>query len=204
MCKFCGTIAIMRFGVPHTGESVYLKLGPVAQKTLLLLAGGVRLSLTRRPDAYFRILKDIAKEWKKINHRSLRRSIGNLYQSKLINYKENSDGTVTMTLTADGKRRLIHCKVNELKITKPEKWDGIWRMVLFDIPEKQKRGRNALAVKLKELGFYPMQKSVFVHPYECKEVIDFVTELYELAPFVRFIRTTDIDIALHLKHRFGV
>ncbi len=183
---------------------VYQKLGPVAQKILLLLAGGVRLSLTRRPDAYFRIVRDIAKEWGKINHRSLRKSIKKLYQSKLISCQESRDGIVTMMLTAHGGKRILRYKANDIHIKKPAKWDGVWRIVMFDIPEKHKRGRDALSLKLKELGLYPMQKSVFAHPYECKDEIDFIVELFDLAPYVRFIRTKDIDIAFHLKRHFGV
>ena len=59
-----------------------------------------------------------------------------------------------------------------------------------------------IAEKLKELGFYPMQKSVFIHPHECKDEIDFITELFELSPYVRFLRVKDIDIELHLKDIF--
>lgn len=179
-------------------------LGPVAQKTLLLLAGGVRLSLTRRPDAYFRVLKDIAKEWRNINHRGLRSAVRHLYQSKLIDCKENADGTMTLTLTADGKQRALRYSIEDMRIAKPLRWDGVWRIVMFDIPEKHKQGRDALTRKLKKLGLQPMQKSVFVYPYECKDEIDFIVELFELAPYVRFIRTQDIDIALHLKRHFGV
>ena len=75
-------------------------------------------------------------------------------------------------------------------------------MVVFDIPENKNRGRKALAAKLKELNFYPMQKSVFIHPYECKDEIDFITELFELAPYVRFLRVKDVDIELDLKNKF--
>lgn len=188
----------------HTEKNAHIKLGPVAQKILLLLAGGIRLSLTRRPDIYFRIAKDIAKEWGEINRRSLQKSIKKLYQSKLISYKEHTDGTVIMTLTANGEKRTLRYRANDICIKKPLKWDSTWRIVIFDIPERHKQGRDALTTKLKELGFYSMQKSVFVHPYECKDEIDFITELFHLAPYVRFIRTKDIDITPHLRRHFGV
>ena len=75
------------------------KLGPVSKKILLLLEGGLALSLTRRPDIYFSIVKKIAKEWRKINERSLREAIKNLYKSKMVDYRENSDGTVNLILS---------------------------------------------------------------------------------------------------------
>ncbi len=160
------------------------------------------MSLTRRPDAYFRVVKNIAKEWRKINERNLRIAIKNLYKSKMVDYKENSDGTVNLVLAEEGKNRILKYNLDKIEIQKPTQWDKLWRLVIFDIPEKKNKGRKALAAKLKELDFYPMQKSVFIHPYECKDEIDFITEMFELAPYVRFLRVKDVGIELDLKERF--
>ena len=177
-------------------------LGPASKKVLLLLEAGLVLSLTRRPDHYFRVLKKASKEWKKINERYLRETIKRLYQSKLIDYKEDNDGTVMLTLSEKGKSRILKYDIDKIEIKKPARWDKLWRLVVFDIPEDKNLGRKALAAKLKELGFYPMQKSVFIYPYECKDEIDFITEIFELSPYVRFLRVKDIDIELDLKERF--
>ena len=164
-----------------------LQLGPVAQKILLLLEGGLVLSLTQRPDAYFRIVDGMKKEWKDINRRTLHEAIKNLYRSKLIDYKENDNDTITLVLNSEGKKRALTYNLDKIEIKKPSQWDGLWRMVIFDIPEHLKQGRNALAVKLKQLGFYPLQKSVFIYPYECQNEIDFIVEIFNLKPYVRII-----------------
>jgi len=179
-----------------------LKLGPVEKKILLLLEGGLVLSLTRRPDVYFKVVKKIVKEWKKINELSLRRSIKRLYKSKLVDYKEYGDGTVKLILTEKGKDKALIYNLDKIEIKKPARWDKLWRLVIFDIPEDKKYGRNALASKLKGLGFYRLQKSVFIHPYECKDEINFIKEIFNLAPYVRFLRVKDIDVELDLKSRF--
>ncbi|KKS26475.1 MAG: hypothetical protein UU84_C0026G0007 [Candidatus Yanofskybacteria bacterium GW2011_GWC2_41_9] len=160
------------------------------------------MSLTRRPDAYFRIVKGMVKEWRKINERNLRIAIKNLYKSKMVDFRENQDGTVLTILTDKGKKRILKYDIDKIEIKKPMRWDKLWRLVIFDIPEDKNLGRKALAAKLKELGFYPMQKSVFIHPYECKDEIDFIIEIFELSPYVRFLRVKDIDIELDLKERF--
>ncbi len=178
------------------------QLGPTAKKILVLLEGGLILSLTRRPDAYFKIIKKIAKEWKKINELNLKRTIKRLYRSKLIDYKDNNDGTVSLILSDSGKRRVIKYSLDKIKIKKPIQWDKLWRLVIFDIPEDKNLGRKALAAKLKELGFYPMQKSVYIYPYECKNEIDFIAEIFELAPYIRFLRVKNTDIDLDLKNKF--
>ena len=172
------------------------------QKTLLLIEGGIILGLTRRPDRYFKVVKKISKEWQKINERALRAAIRKLYQSKLIDFKEKSDGTVSMTLTNNGKKKVIQYNLDSVKIQKPERWDRLWRLIIFDIPEEERRGRNALAAKLKKLGFYPLQKSVFIHPFECQNEIDFIVELFNLKPYVRLFTVKETDIELDLRNRF--
>lgn len=181
-----------------------IKIGPVGQKILLLFSTGLALGLTHRPDKYFRILKSAHREWKKINQRSLRKNIKKLYQLKLVDCKENQNSTSSLLLSKNGKKILLHCNLNNLKIKKPTKWDGLWRIVIFDIPEKFKRERKTVVCKLKQLGFYPFQKSVFIYPYECKNEIDFIIETFNLRPYVRFIVAKEIDVAPDLKNKFKI
>mgnify|MGYP001559736623 CR=1 FL=1 len=174
------------------------------KKILLLLEAGLVLGLTRRPDAYFRVLKDVKKEWQKINESSLRKAITNLYKSRLIGSIENKDGSITMTLTDKGRLVTFCYNIERLKLPKLKNWDGLWTMVLFDIPEYKKKARDTLSFKLKQLGFYPLQKSVFIYPYDCKKEIDFLIEFFELRPYVRMLRIKEIDVEPHLKDIFGI
>lgn len=178
------------------------RMGPTMQKILLLLGGGLALGLSGRPDTQFRVMRGMAREWKAINRRALYDAIRNLYRSKMIECKTNGDGTMTMVLTDNGKRKALQYDLGKMKIQKPARWDKEWRMVIFDIPESMKAGRNALAAKLKQLGFYSMQKSVFIYPYECKDEVDFIVEVFGLRPYVRFLIARETDIDLDLKHHF--
>ena len=94
------------------------KMGPVMQKALLLIEGGLVLGLTTRPDAYFKIFKKISREWRNINERTLRKAIRKLYQSQLIDYKESSDGTVSLILTENGKKKYLQYNPDAIKISK--------------------------------------------------------------------------------------
>jgi len=60
--------------------------------------------------------------------------------------------------------------------------------VIFDIPDRFKKAREALRKKLKDLGFIKLQESVFVLPYECENEINFIIEVFLIRSFVRFIR----------------
>jgi len=179
-----------------------IRLGATSQKLLLLLLGGAALGLSGSPTRYARVLKSIGREWRAINSRELSRAIRRLYESKLIFYRENKDGSVSITLNREGRKVALHYKLDEIKIPKPTRWDQQWRVIIFDIPEKQRKLRDALRVQLRQLGLQELQKSVFVHPYECRNEIDFIIELYNARLYVRFIEAFHIDNELHLKKKF--
>lgn len=160
------------------------------------------MGLTRSPRQYFKIVKDIGKTWRDINRKQLSDSIRNLYKSKLIDIKENEDGSMKMILTEKGRKRIILFNFEQMLISKPITWDKKWRIITFDIPEKFKKARNVLREKLKDLGFLKYQKSIFIHPYECKDEIDFVIEFFDIRPFVRYITAENLDNELDFKRRF--
>ena len=75
--------------------------------------------------------------------------------------KEFSEGKVIYKLTQKG----INKNILEQKDT--QKWDGRWRIVIFDIPEKQRSIRYFLRSKLKEWEFINWQKSVWATKKNC-------------------------------------
>jgi len=92
--------------------------------------------------------------------------------------RENHD--VRIALTEEGRKKAGKYQIDDLEIEKPKKWDKKWRVIIFDIPHQQDIKRNAFRRKLKELGFYPLQKSVWAHPFDCKEEIKLLREFFGL------------------------
>lgn len=178
-------------------------LSPVKQKILLLLFGGVALGLARTPGRQLDVIKGLRKEWKWVDKRNLYSDIHALYRSKLVSTKEHADGSSSFTITNKGKLRILKYHFAEMKLQKT-KWDGYWRFVIFDIPNKFKYAREALRTKLKILGFYQLQESTFIFPYECRNEIEFVVEFFNLRKFVRFGLLSGIDNDLHLQEIFHV
>src|SRR3989344_801162 len=95
-------------------------IGKIQQKTLLLLLGGAALGLSGSPKRYFKILREIAKEWKRIDQDHLKRAIRGLYESRLIKEKQNVDGTITIILTSDGKKKALVYDLDKIKIVTPK------------------------------------------------------------------------------------
>ena len=178
-------------------------MSAIKQKILLLLLGGLAFGYSYTPRRRWKVMKEIAQSWRDIDREKLREEIKNLYKSKLVTKKENPDGTITIILTDRGKLRALTYKFENMKIEKRD-WDGKWRFVVFDVPERIRQGRDALREKLKQLGFYELQKSVFVFPYDCKNEIDFLIEFFELRKYVRSGVMELIDNDLHLRQIFSL
>jgi len=178
-----------------------IKRNSTKEKILLLLLGGLALSLTRSPKSYFKITNEIHREWKKINHRSFVKSIKALCVSRLLRQVDNKDGTTTFVLSKGGKEVALAYDLEKMVIQKT-KWDKKWRIVMFDIPERLKKVRDTLRYQLKKLDFIELQRSVFVIPFECKNEIEYIVEFYNIRKYVRFIEANHIDNEIHLKHKF--
>jgi len=172
------------------------------KKILLLLTAGAALSLNRCPGKYFKILGKLKKGWEGIESQKIKQDISELYRSKLVNVKNNKDGTFSLILAEKGRQKVLRYDLEKMRI-KSMRWDGRWRMVLFDIPERQKPARDALRSKLKRLGFFEFQKSIFVHPFSCKDEIEFLIEFFQIKSYVRYGLLERIDNELHLRRHFA-
>lgn len=106
-----------------------------------------------------------------------------LEQLELIE-KSRDVGVLVAKITDDGQKLLLR--------TNPVK-DGVWKLVIFDIPEKQKKIRTVLRAKLKQLHFKKWQNSIWISPFALDKDIE--EEFQELAKrfFVRLIRVQDIN-----------
>jgi phenylacetic acid degradation operon negative regulatory protein len=51
------------------------------------------------------------------------------------------------------------------KLRKP-KWDGVWRLLSFDIPERRRRDRDLLRRRLSELGYGMLHQSLWISPHD--------------------------------------
>ena len=177
------------------------KISKIKEKLLLSLLAGIAISFSRSSIRQWKIIGSIPREFKKIDENALKQEIRNLYKTHLVSKKENADGSLVFELTQKGKLKTLTFVFENMKIERKD-WDRKWRLVIFDIPEKLRKGRDALRKKLRELGFYELQKSALVFPYECEDELEFIIEFFDLRPFVRVAILENIDNELHLKEYF--
>ena len=96
-------------------------------------------------------------------------------------------------LTTKGKSFLEKISKNYKGGDKNKKWDGKWRLITFDIPERFRKDRDWLRHSLRATNYKTLHKSVFVG----KEPLDdeIYKELYEkkINKYVRIVTVGEID-----------
>jgi DNA-binding transcriptional regulator PaaX len=122
----------------------------------------------------------------------IKRAMQTLQKQKLIEIYEK-EGKEIIKITEGGKKRVLIYKFDDIKIIRPKKWDNLWRVISFDIPEKHRKERKALSNKLNDMEIYPLQKSVFICPFPCKDEIDFVSEILNIRKYIHLFIAKNID-----------
>lgn len=126
-------------------------------------------------------------------------------KKRLIEYTHLPDGKLEVKVTEAGRQRIQKVNFNELTIRKPKQWDGKWRFVMFDIPERKRHSRSALSMKLRNLGFYQLQKSVWAHAYPCALEVELIKQVFEIPDeCVIFAEVSYIDSQIHLIKHFNL
>ena len=123
-------------------------------------------------------------------------------RGNLIVTKEKPDGSIELVLSKKGKKKVLEYDLEKLKINPMKKWDGRWRFVIFDIPNKFKNRANFFRNKLKDLGLYQFQKSVWLHPYHLENEIDFIARVSEVRPFIKLGVITKLESEHKIKNFF--
>ena len=139
---------------------------------------------------------------RKYSKKQFDNSIHLLHRQKLIEFVKSNGGVTTVRITQKGESRLRSFSLELLEIKKPKKWDGKWRMVMFDLPVRYTKVRDALRFQLKKLGFVQFQKSVWLYPYPCFEEILYVSEYYKVGKYVEVMTVEEIHNDKKLRQVF--
>ncbi len=108
-------------------------------------------------------------------------------------------------LTVKGGKVITLWELTEYKLRKPETWDKKWRIIIYDIPEKRKGViRKQIFNVFKQAGFYRLQNSVWVYPYDCEDLIGLLKTELGAGKDVLYIIADEIENDRHLRSNFGL
>ncbi len=175
----------------------HLKARSLAHALLAIAAlGGITLAMVIAPNAFQVIGKRYGRgEWwaeREAERRRIREALESLRRRRLVEFTEKGK-ELLLTITEAGRRRIRRFEFDTLEFDPPKRWDGRWRVLIFDVPETKARERKALRDKLRDLGFYQLQKSVWVYPHHCHDEIDFIAQFLDIDRHISYLETESLE-----------
>ncbi len=187
---------------PSSGEIIYLLgMGTLLIGTIFMPGLGYAAKMIEKTKRNYEWQKS-QKEWKRFNPYFLKYNLKRLKQQKVVEIiKEN--GEEIIKLTRKGRIKFLKFQLEELSL-KGKRWDGKWRLVIYDIAKFKKSQTNAFRYILKYINFLPLQKSVYLTPYPCEEQILYLREYFGIGEEVLLIRADKIENEGSYKQYFGL
>ncbi|MBI2120039.1 MAG: hypothetical protein HYT94_00255 [Parcubacteria group bacterium] len=166
----------------------------------LVILSGVVVVATVAPG-----LSILAKGYRRSNRYStvqINGAMQNLKRGKYIEELKSGDGKPRIRLTKKGEAHFQKILFEDIRLPPPQKWDGKWWFVLFDVPIDRAKAREALRWRLKALGFYQYQKSVWVYPHPCEKEILYVADFFGVGKFVEILEVSHLSNDEEIKKHF--
>lgn len=153
----------------------------------------ILLALEKSVDGYVR-LEDFAYHnyrylygVPELNKPALSQALKRLREKGLIEFV--SDEKLAYRLTDQGREKAV---LASLKFD-DQKWDGKWRLVFFDVPEKRRQARDLLRSKLKQWGFIHLQQSVWATKKNCTKPLRNFIKSVGIKDWVMVVESDNID-----------
>jgi len=138
--------------------------------------------------------------------------ISNFRQKESINISRNrliERGMLVLQngklkITKKGKLFLLRNTFYKNKKIKKEKWDGKWRVLIFDIPESLRFIRDQIRATLVAVGFKRLQDSVWIYPYNCEDLIILLKTDLEIGKDLLYMIVDTLEDDEEIKNYFGL
>ncbi len=191
-------------GLVETGARKVRRTGQIqnAILTTLLVGGMIAIGAAPRLD----LLKLLGA--RKRNPYRLKYQINDtllrLVRKGLVTFVEK-DGRKFARLTPAGTERLrLEQQKAALLLQKNKRWDKRWRVVIFDIPEYRRGTRDKLRLTMRTSGFYRLQDSVWLYPYDCEDFMTLVKADLKIGNAILYMVVEKIENDGKIKAHFAL
>ena len=114
--------------------------------------------------------------------------VANLRRQGLVEVSRHGDELVLQP-SVKGIHRLQRAQIHELFVQPQQRWDGVWRVISYDIPANYGKQRRLFTAELHRLGFTLIKDSTWFHPYPC---FDAVSELVAYCGLTNHVMVAEI------------
>ncbi len=156
----------------------------LTRDTMMRLADKPAIIPAADSSPYFlhRIAKQYFKDRAVKMLRSRAKKIRELEGKRFVRLKKMPDNTLQLDLTATGRSMVKKMALQEAleKVRFSKTWNKSWYLIIHDIPTNNKTAQNNFKKIIKNWDTYPLQRGVYVLPYNCRLALEKVCHLLEI------------------------
>lgn len=109
-----------------------------------------------------------------------------------------------LRLTSLGGREFALQQAREQLHTRSKRWDGRWRVLVFDVPEYRKSLRDKMRRTLAAVGFLRLQDSVWIYPHDCEDFVALLKADFKIGRDVLYMIVDELEGDGPIKKKFGL
>ena len=94
--------------------------------------------------------------------------------------------------------------VREYQLPLHKRWDGKWRILIFDIPERRKILREKIRNTLHSVGFVRLQDSVWAYPYDCEDFVALLKADFRVGNDLLYMIVEELEGGRRLQEQFDI
>ena len=133
-----------------------------------------------------------------------RTALGRLVAQGYIAFEKKNGKKYARITEEGGKILAFEQEKAKLSNIKKKRWNGRWRVVIFDVPERRRAVRDRLRDTMKEIGFVRLQDSVWVFPYDCEDFITLLKAELKIGVAILYMVVEHIENDKYLREYFGL
>ncbi len=131
-------------------------------------------------------------------------ALAGLVRKGYVTFVSERGGRYARITTAGQKALALLEHTTALDLQKRKKWDKRWRVVIFDIPERRRGIRDRLRAVMRSAGFYRLQDSVWLYPYDCEDFVALLKADLRLGLSVLYMIVERIESDSQLKEHYSL
>ncbi len=109
-----------------------------------------------------------------------------------------------LRVTTRGQARLATLSLSLARPQRLKRWDGKWRVLIFDIPERRRGVREAIRNQLHSAGFIRVQDSVWLYPYPCEEYVALLKANVKVGKDMLYLIVDSMEKDMQFRKEFGL
>lgn len=109
-----------------------------------------------------------------------------------------------LRVTPRGETTLRRMELSAQNNLKRRRWDGKWRVLIFDVPEYRRSVREKIRRTLAAVGFMRLQDSVWVYPHDCEDFVALLKADFHIGKDMLYMIVEQLENDERLKGEFGI